>query len=355
MKNNKENRMETLKENGINVANFFDLSLRIPFGATVTINVNGEEMTLGQPSFQPGISSGGDIALVGANGLPAIHGSVTGLTEMASTEDLANDPIVQNIMNAGYVFNPRTDGRFVCAATFKMLNGSTYNTKTRQWEDGWDAYLRNGYPYMYQFDMMLDELHKLAKMERNNDPEFARLSSFFTKQVVYETCKQYIRQLKKFVNKQKVRKCQGVPYVKLNRYGNVFKKDLNKTIYNKLDGTLVNIKNSNDYTSLERNLKAFMNYMCKLPYETPKCSQWKDAFKGKGSYLTLLNIVKFHNVTVQNYETGEILDRDGSVAYIESLIDTYRGEYWRFHELLKATIERNNFDLRESIHSQRAN
>ena len=93
--------------------------------------------------------------------------------------------------------------------------------------------------------------------------------------------------------------------------------------------------------------------MVKLPADTPKCSDWKDAFKGNGAFKTLNNICKHHNCVVQNYETGEILDTYGSVAYIESLIDTYRGSYWKFHELLKATIELNNFDLSKSIESQK--
>ena len=168
--------------------------------------------------------SGGNVVPVDANGNPDISGFVT-------ATDLTNDPIVQGIMNAGYVFNSRIDGRFITAQTFKMLKEKSYNPKTRQWESGWDPYLRNSYGYMYQFDMMIDELHRLARMQRDNDPEFERLSSFFTKKVVYETCKHYISQLKKFVKNQKTRKCKRVPYVKLNKYGNVFIKDLDSKVY----------------------------------------------------------------------------------------------------------------------------
>lgn len=344
MPNARENRMITLTENGININNFFDLSMRIPFGAEVKIIVDGREMIVGQNNgFVPDVSSGENVASVDANGNSIVNGVVNALS----------DPIVQNIMDNGYLFNSRVDGRWVTAQTFKMLNERTFNYKTRQYETGWNAYLRNRYSYMYQFDMMLDELHKLAKMERSNDPDFARLSSFFTKQVVYATCKHYIRQLKKYINKQPTRRCQGVPYVKLNRYGNVFIRDLNNKVYSKLEFALSAINNSASYTMLEDKLKLFMFAMCKLPYETPKCPLWKDAFKGKGAYVTLLNIIKFHGVTVQNYETGEILNRDESISYVESLLDTYRGQYWKFHELLKATIELNNFDLKQSIDSQR--
>lgn len=313
--NAKETRMATLKANGINTNNFFNLNMNIPVGANVQITIDG---------------------------VPYVINS-------------SNDVIVKDIMENGYVFNSRTDGRFVTAMTFKMLNGRSYNRKTRQYETGWDAYLRNNFGFMYQFEMLRDELHKLAKMERSNDPEFARLSNFFTKYVVVATCNYYIYQLKKFVKNQPTRKCKGVPYVKLNRYGNVFVKDLYVKVYNPLNFALGMIKDSKDYATLEKKFDVFVGLMVKLPYETTKCSEWKDAFKGKGAYLTLLNIIKFHDVTVQSYETGELLDRDESVAYVESLLDTYKGAYWKYHELLKKAISDNNFDLKESITSQNAN
>ena len=133
----------------------------------------------------------------------------------------------------------------------------------------------------------------------------------------------------------------------------MFVSDLNNKVYSCLNLYLQAINNSNSYKELEKCLRGFMNLMCKLPYGTPKCSQWKDAFKGKGSYVTLLNIIKFHNVRVVSFETGELLDRDSSVAYVESKLTKYKGNYWKFHELLKATIKANNFDLKKSIESQK--
>lgn len=337
--NNKENRKEALRNAGYNVDNFFDLNLRVPFGATVTINVDGKEMVLGQDNTNEYCVNYDE------NGIPVIP--------VSATSNLTNDPIAKEILDNGYVFNSRTDGRFVTAQTFRMLNTISYSYKTKKYASGWDAYLRNNYGFMYQFEMLADELHKLAKMERSNDTEFARLSSFFTKEVVYETCSHYIRQLKKFIRKQPNRKCKGVPYVKLNKYGDVFIKDLETRVYRKMELALFNIKNTKNYTELEKEFNKFSKLMVKLPYDTPKSSVWKDAFKGKGAYVTLLNIIKFHGVTVQNYETKKLLNTYESVAYVESLLNTYKNEYWRFHELLKATIKLNQFDLGKSIEAQK--
>lgn len=309
-RNNKEMRMETLKQAGINTGNFFNLNMNLPIGADVQVLINGVPYTI------------------------------------------TSDPIAQKIMNDGYVYNVKTDGRWVCAKTFEMLNEKSYNHKTRQYEYGWDAYLRNRFGYMYQFEMMLEELHRLSKMEKSYDPEFELLKNFFTKEVVVETCYHHVRQLKKFIAKQPTKRCKGVPYVTLSRYGHVFIKDLNRKVYIPLNNAISNIYESRNYKELECNLRAFMNVMVKLPFETPKCSQWKDAFKGNGAFKTLNNIIKHHGCVVQNYETGELLDRDESLAYVNSLIDTYSGAYWKYHELLKTTIKLNNFDLKESIEAQ---
>lgn len=310
MKKSKEKRMETLKANGLDTSKFFNVNLNIPIGSKIEIMIDGKPYTIN-----------------------------------------TDDDVVKQIKEKGYVFNPRTDGRWVCAQTFKMLNSSSYNPGINGYEYGWNAYLRNNYPYMYQFKMMKDELHKLSKMEQSNDPEFEKLSRFFTKDVVVETCKHYIRQLNKFIKNQKIRHCKVKPYVKLAYpYGDVFIDDLECRIFTVLSADLYVITISKNYIELEYNLTAFMKHMCKLPDYTPKCEQWKTAFKGKGAYLTLLNIVKFHGCEVINYETAEVLNRDDSVAYIENLLDTYHSkEYWKFHELLKATIKFNKFDLVKSI------
>ena len=317
MKKSKEKRMETLKKNGLDTSKFFNVNLSIPVGSKIEIMIDGKPIAINS-------------------------------NEMT-------DEIVERIKEEGYVFNPRTDGRWVCAQTFKMLNSSSYNPGINGYEYGWNAYLRNKYPYMYQFKMMKDELHKLSKMEQSNDPEFEKLSRFFTKDVVVETCKHYIRQLNKFIKNQKVRHCKGKPYVKLAwPYGDVFIDDLELRIFNVLNADLYVITISKNYKDLEYSLGAFMKHMCKLPDYTPKCEQWKAAFKGRGAYLTLLNIVKFHGCEVVNYETAEVLNRDDSITYIENLLNTYHpSEYWKFHELLKATVKFNKFDLVNSIQEQK--
>ena len=147
---NKENRMEALKNAGVNVDNFFDLSMRIPFGAEVKIVVDGKEMVVGQSVSSDEKRKAVGIPAVNCVPIGTIGGTpvgVVGVVGCSATgkSTLENDPIVQGIIESGYVFNSRTDGRFVTAQTFKMLNERSWNWKLRKYEFGWDAYLRNCY------------------------------------------------------------------------------------------------------------------------------------------------------------------------------------------------------------------
>lgn len=322
MKNSREARVNVLNNAGVDTSNFFNLNMDIPVGSSIQIVINGIKYDISSEKHE---------------------------------NEVLEDPIAKNIVNNGYVFNSRVDGRWVVAQTFKMLTTDSYNFKTKTHEKGWDAYMRNCYPYMYQFDMMRDEVHKLNRMEQQNDPDFLRLSNFFTKEVIIETCKHYFRQLKKFVKKQKIRHCKGVPYIRL-ACRDTFIKDLNRAIYRPIVECICLLEESKNYDEIETNLKNFMKHMVKLPFDTPKCSAWKDAFKGKGAYVTLLNLVKFHDVLIVDTEKNDkLLDRDNSVDYIESLLVTYNGNYWKYHELLKQTIAVNDFDLRKSIEKNNGN
>ena len=130
---NRNDRIETLRQNGIDISNFFDLSLRIPFGATVTLNINGQQLVATggfDANMSESIAANGNITSVNSNGNTVVLGGYTYSGENLPTDD----PIIQNIMDSGYVFNSRTDGRFVCAQTFRMLNEKSYNIKTRQYE-----------------------------------------------------------------------------------------------------------------------------------------------------------------------------------------------------------------------------
>lgn len=331
-KTNTEKRMDTLKANGIDTSNFFDLSMRVPFGAEVKIVVDGKEMII------PASNVIGTTTPVTFNSPVIIDGA-----------SLLEDSIAQSIIDDGYIKNSKLFRRWITAQTFRMLNYQSYRNINRK---GWEACMKDCFSYEYQFDMITDELHTLAKLQKEDPTYFAERTMFFNGNVVVALLEDYLRRLKKYVNKQmreNPRNYRGQAYVKLAKYGNVLVKDLNSKVYLPICNGIAVVKiavNDGTYADVEKAFKDFMSkYYNKLPYETTKCATWKDAFKGSGSYYTLQNLIRFHGVVLKGWT-----NKYDSENYLNALLHgEYKNEVWRFHQLLVDTIAYNNFDLKKSI------
>ena len=294
---NTTNRIATLNNNGINTGKYFSFNLPegLQPGATITLAINDEGMA-----------------------------------------ELVED-IKKGIDEGDYVGNGRLFRRWVMAQTFRMLNWKSW----RGDREGYDACLTDTYSFQYQFKMMLDEVHRLAKMEKSGGEDFRIQATFFTKDVVVKTCKNYLFQLKKHANGLKVKRCKRVPYKHICGR-DIFLTDL-ETEYKEIETAINRMQKAKSYGALERQLVAFMDGMFKLPYDTKKSDAWKSAFKGVGGYYTLQNLIRFHGVRI--HEDGNVLSRAESEAYLERKREEYTGEGYRLIGLLKEVVRYNNFDF----------
>jgi len=308
--NNKENRMETLKVNGIEVGKYFDVTL--PNGGTV-------RMTL-------------------ENGVPVVAN---------------DDPIVNQIIEDGYVRNSKLHRRFVMAQMFKMLN------YVSGWENGYDACLRNRYPYHYQFTMMLEEIRVISKLEQSGDIEtFKERTSFFDKDVVTTVCTHYVNDLEDYVNNLKEKKCKGVPYKRVPKYGDIFVVDLDKKLYHPFMWLISTMKHCTDYADLYRKLNKFVNMMIRLPYDTRKSKVWIDAFKGSGAFYTLKNLTMYHGCKIvdeqyngwnQPRKVTTYMAGMEATNFAKSKLNEYKGEGWRYLAMLRKCIADNNFSFEQRM------
>lgn len=323
MKNSRENRMEALKAANIETGKYFSVTLPEGLKPGSTINVTISE-----------------------DGSPVI-------VSPEKKRNSEEESFLSQIYEDGYVRNTRLHRRWVMAQMFRMLNYKSYYTG----KSGYDAYLNDHYGYQYQFEMMLEEIRVLAELQDRDPKAFAERSRFFIPDVVSATCEDYINKLEIYVNKLPMHKCKGVPYKKV--FGrNIFVKDLNKYVYypqksNFADvkRVVINIRNHSmtfSYKDLYRVLRKFCANMYRLPNETPKCKEWKDAFKGEGSYYTLMNLIKFHGCRVPGVK-GNMMSLKDSLADVESAVDCYRGVYYRLFAYMKCIIESNNFDFNKRM------
>lgn len=308
-------RMETLKENGIETGKYFTLNLPegLKPGSSIQVRINEQ----GNP--------------------------------VVAYETTDGDSILRGIIEDGYVRNSKLHRRWVMAQMFHMLNYKSYDGK----ETGYDACLRNRYDYQYQFSMMLEEIWVLSKLEDKDVETFNERTHFFNREVVVATCEDYMRKLREYIENLPTKKCKGVPYKRLNgRYGDVFVADLRKKVYGPMELFIRLMGMSHNYRQLHYDLLRFTKLMIRLPYNTPKCKEWIDAFKGAGAYYTLLNLTRFHQCKIVDEQQSMYWHKAFTYAagieasdFVKSKLDAYKGEGWRYMAMLKKCIADNEFEF----------
>lgn len=307
---NRNKRMEALNNAGVDTSKYFTVNLPegIKPGATISLVIN-------------------------ENGQPVV------------VNEKKNDPIANEIIECGYVRNTRLHRRFVCAMMFQMLNYVSYDGTG----SGYNAYLRKMYDYKYTFNMMLEELRVLSKLEERDKESFEERSHFFTKDVVVYVLNDYMEKLEDYIDQLPTKKCKGIPYKHVKGM-DIFVDDLDKKIYEPMRDCIFAIKYARNYSQRYRLLNNFMLKMIKLPSDTPKSKAWIDAYKGEGAYYTMKNLLMFHNCFVEVENTGLKLYGTKAVSYINSKLDKYKGEGWRMFALMKKVIAINNFDYGARMH-----
>lgn len=306
---NKNERMAKLNNAGVDTSKYFNVSL---------------------PN---GLKPGATIALViNENGEPVI------------VNENKNDTIVEQIISDGYVRNTKLHRRFVMAQMFQMLHYVSWDGYDR----GYHACLNNMYGYDYTFKMMLEEVRVLGKLEVRDRESFEERSHFFTKTVVMEVLRDYMKKLEEYIDKLPNRNCKGIPYKRIKGM-NVFNADIDKKIYSPLRQHIYNVEYARDYTRMYNALRVFMKDMIKLPYYTTKSKAWIDAFKGEGAYYTCKNLIMFHDCHV--YEEWGRHSTEDSMIVLKNKLDEYFRPYskysegWRMFAFMNKLINDNDFDF----------
>lgn len=315
MKNTRENRVATMQAAGIDTKKYFSINL------------------------PEGLKPGSVISLViDENGNPAIATETEEKTtkKKIDSELEQYNSIISQIEN-GYVRNSKLHRRWVMAQMFRMLNSSI----------GYNEYLKRRYDYKYQFNMLIDELNVLGHLQREDPEEFKDRLSFFNKDVVIALCNDYYEKLKKVVDSLPEKKCKGKPYVRISG-NNIFIDDLNDKLYIPILNNIKNMEYYTSYEALSNLLKNFVRHFVNryiLPYNTSKCAEWIDAYKGAGAYYTMMNMVKFHNCFITDNTTGEVYTEMKAVEYLKALNVFHDGYGYRMFAEMKRMIEENHFDF----------
>lgn len=249
----------------------------------------------------------------------------------------ANDPIAESIIEDGYVRNTKLHRRFVMAHMFAALNYKSYDGKL----EGYNEWLKR-HDFKYAFNMMLEEVRVLGKLEVRDKETFIERSHFFTKDVVKAVMEDYVEKLRAHIETLPVKNCKGVPYKRI-KGKDIFVDDLEKKVYMPLNRIIGRLQYATNYTEIHKVVKNFMDNMIAVPYSTPKSKEWIDAYKGEGAFYTLKNLIMFHNCGVEY--NGEMLYGSNAMSVLNMRLKMYKGEGWRMFAMMKRTIEINHFDF----------
>ena len=252
-----------------------------------------------------------------------------------------DDVIANSIIEDGYVRNTKLHRRFVMAQMFQGLNYVSWDGR----RTGYNEWLKN-FGIKYEFDMMLEEIRVLGKLEERDRETFVERAHFFTRDVIAKTMEDYVVALTAHINALPSKKCKGIPYKRI-KGDNIFVVDIDKKIYAPFRSDIYRIKYASSYNELYRIVKSFMNKMIAIPYKTPKSKAWIDAYKGEGAFYTLKNLVMFHGCGIS--VNGHMVYGAPAVSVLNKRLGEYKGEGWRMFALMKKVISDNNFDFKKRM------
>lgn len=279
-------------------------------------------------------------AMQGANGGECVASNKDG--QLTVLDD--DDPLFRLITAQGDVPNRRLFRRWVMAQMFRMMTSTDYRSN----EPVGVTEMIHRLGYEYQWKMLLNELHAQMKMGRCDSENFTDRNRWFNAGVVAAMAEEHIKQLKKRVDAQKTRKCKGVPYKRVGGR-NIFVEDLEAKVYRPLQALVYGIREAKDAARLYAAAKRFDGHRFKMPYDTPQCKEWVNAYKGAGAFFTMQNLIRFHGCTLID-DYGKRQDKYQSLAFLTAKAEAYKnGEGWRLLAVLKKMLDDNNIDIRKKM------
>lgn len=326
-----EEKLQALKNAGVNVDNYFAVSGADGNGIVCKI----EDGILSVVDGDPGFLHYGD----GKNGILAAAGAPGTISLKA---DLS---VVKGIKDGGTLNVPRLFRRWVM--------GQMSRAETDGYHHGLVEWLR-AKGYDYSMGMMLKELKAQAKMLHNGDAEnFAIRNMWFNKELAADMLILDIKQTKELFDRSTLHKCKGRFYIHIcGGYGNVFRDELESKILQPLHDAAVRVSDADTPQKLYEAFRGYYKIRVKLNgRESVMHPGFVDAYKAVGAYYTLQNMFLFHGCFLQKdgeklygYEALDELNRQMKDAG-KSMADDGPREGWRFLGLMRNVIKYNGIDM----------
>lgn len=291
-----------------------------------------------------GVDVSGFFAMTGANGGDFVAKNEDGKLTILSDDD----PIYDQILSKGDVYNPKLARRWVMAQMFHMLareegkdSSEYYYTRSIT-----EQIREKGYDYMWK--QLEDELYAQMKMQKNGDKvNFEDRNRWFNKELVVAMIEDYRYQLHLHVkHKVKTQKCKGNPYKRICGE-NVFTDKIQKKVFGPIEELETRVRNSANMGNLYSWVRHFnRNLRKQRSWEPKQCAAWLDAYKGAGAFFTMQNMIRYHGCTMVD-ESGRRLNKNASYNFLKEKASESDG--WQMIGLLRKFLEDNNINIEKKM------
>lgn len=270
--------------------------------------------------------------------------------ENASTPDCGS--LSEKVRKGGYVKNHRLFRRWIMAQLFHVL-------RDEKVYKGYTDRLRS-YGIRYMFKVMRNEFHDMFVISKNGDSaEYNRRLRWWNPRVLETIGVDFLKQLERYIPRLKQRKCEGHPYVRLPRIGNVFTDEVEDKVLKPYNALLADAVNGFQPGQVDKFLEFCDRFKegQKLPLRMP--TTFVNAYKGNGAYFTLRNMIMFHGCflpdkVVNEYWSGDCMSltpMDRHLRVLDMVAERFKHDGWQLLGLLRDTIEFNHVDVAKKIES----
>lgn len=233
-----------------------------------------------------------------------------------------------------YIYDPKIGRRWIMAQTFRMLNDGC----------GWSAYINRKKPYVYQWDVVLQEYKQMAKMEASGDREsLNERLMFWSAEIVNAMMNDYCEKLYDMCIKLPHKNCKGIPYIHFHGR-DIFVADIRKKVVNPARYYASKFYYAHTMQDKYRVLESFVKYArkYKLCDDVKKSPEFVEAFKGAGAFYTMQNMIMYHDCKFEG------ISRDDSMDYVKTKAKNCgNAGFYTLHGALKELVKVNNFHFAE--------
>ena len=239
-----------------------------------------------------------------------------------------NSQFYNKVMADGYIFNPYLHRRFLPAQFLLLMKNYDMNVHRA---------IAESYGFMYSIKWTIDEIGKLAYLQKVDKVAFAERQKFLTLDDVKVIMSHYVESMIKYLDecvKYGRWICYNGRHIPTRTWGSDQETQEVTNLKNDLLAFGNNVYSAVSYEKMNHVLCAFN--LLKLKYEAEKSKAFVDAFEKSGAYYTLKHLILFEGLSLKG--------KSGADAAKE--LNEYMSQpAYVVYAILKEVIEENQYEI----------